>query len=210
MGGSNWGLTQYAIRKRLEERGYSTSNMQFKAFREWGLIDEPEEGFWFDTVIDRIIDIKKAEPLARRFERRTILLGTRDTEKRRKAMIALIPLVRGPALKMRRLERALAARERLPRPRDVFGNPAYWRQALPDGWNPPLPGEWPAVLRSGTSERFQTISHSAYYQTEALLGQPETVTRELRKMPREELTLLLTIRELSIGQQSRTTNDLKG
>ncbi|HVR87944.1 MAG TPA: hypothetical protein VHG53_00170 [Candidatus Limnocylindria bacterium] len=195
------GLTEYALRKAAAEKGCDVGHGQFAGYLRWGLLPDPENGRWSPMTVDRLIEIGNAGKRARRLERRAVLLGVPNPEKRRKAMVALARIMKAPKLKVRRLQRAAAKLEAQPAPTDVYGNPVYWRPQPPKTWRLPEPSSWPSVLNDPlTRERFEWISLAAYYSAEALLVHEEELDDVLKRIPREEVVLLLVIQELSMHQ----------
>ena len=195
------GLTKYAALKAVAAKGCTVSQRQFAAYLRWGLIHDPEEGRWGGAIVDRLIEIRNADKAARRLERRAVLLGVPNPEKRRKAMVALARIMTARKLKVRRLQRLGKLMEQNV-PSDSFGSAAYWHPPRPKEWRFPDPTSWPNVLNEPlTRDRFPWISQAAYYSAEALLIHEKDVA-VLKEMPREEVILLLTIQELSLHQQS--------
>ncbi len=195
-------LTKYALLAAAARELAPVSKKQLATYVDWGMVGESDGGLWDKGVVGRLVDVHKAGELARRLERRAILVGTQKPEKRLNAMVWLAQHMSARKLKSLRLERTFRAWAREPAPRDALGNPAYRFDPLLADWSFPEPDRWPAVLTDPlTADQFHTISWSQYYFVDNVLSH-STAVPALKAIKREELILLLTIRYLSLEQHA--------
>lgn len=198
-------FTESRLRTLAEERDYPVSHKQFSDYRKAGLIPEPEGRQWSGEVIERLILVRKLGKKVRSLPRRVILLRDHlnfpvEPEKLRQAMIDLIPLIRTPAAKMRRIDTACVYWGNF----EAAGGPPLKGMTLLHGWKPPQLDQWQEMLREGDAAYFDLRAGMQYYFVQAVL--PVYVANtpyNLDDILEEEQVTLLTIRDLAAWKRVR-------
>lgn len=135
----------YRLREEAGHLGYPVTYAQFNAYVDVGLLSPPDEnGRWPAATLDALIAIRDHSDSVRSLDRRLIrLAGDRarfpvPAQKVRDAMIRVIPTIRRPIQKLRRVASAGRSREM-----------AQLRQ-------PPQPSllEWAPLLQTVDLDRF--------------------------------------------------------
>jgi hypothetical protein len=226
------GMSESALRAYAETRGHPVTHAQFGSYLRAGLLPEPTDGRWPEAVGDRLVLVRKLGQFVRPLPRRVILLRDHINfpvapEKLRQAMIALIPTIRTPIAKMKRVDAAVTywAHLEANRGAPIIGD------SLPHGWRPPSPERWIEILqgtdnithafpREGeTPDQFTEKERVAremclkyfddragmqYYAIQYALTVSIAGTKyELDDMLEEEVITLLTIRDLATRETIR-------
>ena len=158
---------------------------QLQNFKAWGLICPTEDGPWSPESVARIQTLKSAAEHARTLPRRVLFLRATSpymnvkAESLRRALLELLPSIRSPSKKMRRIN-ALAVQLGQ---RNPVKNPM---KAFPV----PHRSEWLGIVRGTQDARLEASTQLACGLTHALMQ------LDLDEIPCEEVLALLTIREL--------------
>ena len=189
-------FSTWELRRKAGDR-HPLSDEQIAEWQRWGLLRVPQDGRWTEADVGRAKRVRELGKEVRSQPRRAILLldASYPTEpsKLREAMIAVVPTIKAPVAKMRRLRVALRVRyEGLAGPRSGRRQPA-------ERWLPPK-AEWTTVLRRFGDYEFGLIAGAAHADAAALTKSPAVVrSGALSGIPCDEVVVLLTIRQLAIG-----------
>ena len=145
---SKTGLSEWALRQKAEDAGYPTNHGQFDSYRQWNLIPEPKNGRWGEEVVDRLIEIRKAEKQCHTLPRRVIYL--RDgiefpvpIPTLEEAMLTVIPTITAPRRKMKFIHEVVIefAEYSNPIPASTTTKTKIWKP-------PTQPSQWIDILKN--------------------------------------------------------------
>ena len=187
-------LTEWALRDRAAEAGFPVSGEQFRDYRAWGLLPEPDgDGRWSEETSARLIRIRELGGSVRQMPRRVILLRCEGfpvpADNLRDAMGAVARTIPTPA---RSMKQVLRVRRRTGEP----AAPAPSQRQARAAWKPPPPGQWPDILRRATREDIETRAGLWCYLT-AVLRSPPFTDDAVRSIPLEEVLTMLAIQDIA-------------
>lgn len=191
----------WKLRAEAEAREVPVSYKQFRGYRKWLLIPDPEDGGWPPEMVDRLIQIRKLEEQARPLWRRAILLHARgyrmDPAALREAMLRTLPTIKAPKRKMRRIDAVIRLEAK------KLEDPAYagMVQLEPKGFtdDPTEPGKWKGILRRRDvdDELFGAHTSTMCYFALGLKQGAKITHLDISSIPDEEVIMLLTVRQLA-------------
>ena len=238
-------VTEGWLRQRARDTdGVVVAHQQFQKYLKWGMlppgVGEPPR--WQPEVLDQLLKIRRLGTQARTLARRAMLVhewAPLPFRQLREAMIETAPTVMSPKRKMNHVDKAarwLTTWDELQiaeHPARLTAGIAGWRQEAgilipldrrplhaPDGWSPPPPSEWAAVLSAHVSQNQdlpQHIDDSHFYGVAAeQYGNDARLEQHMNEagggqpyldIPKEERIVLLTVRALALrhwqdGQQT--------
>lgn len=194
-------FSEWKLRAEAEKRDVTVSYKQFRGYRKWLLIPDPENGGWPPETVDRLIQIRKLEDQARPLWRRAILLHARyypvTPSALREAMLRTLPTIKAPKRKMRRIDAVVRWEAR------KLEDPAYGGMVRLNPMRPTddfmEPGKWKGILSRGDIDDVLFGAHASTMGYFALgLKHGAKGTRlDISWISDEEVITLLTIRQLA-------------
>jgi hypothetical protein len=208
--------SEWRVREEAGGRGYPTSHEQFELYVGWGLLFPTPHGRWPVWTVDRLVEIRQAESVARPMPRRVVRL--RGNYQKfpvpprlvQRAMVEMVGprSIKAPKRKLRQINTAI---NKVLGKAAVAANPPVGRSPFPPvpaAWLNPHPSEWQRILRAPWGEQFLETRVAFQYHTNDSYGvMGADVWPSEHQIPFEERILLLTVRELSVDYQ-RTMADV--
>ena len=203
-------ISSWALRQKAEEQGPSVNGKQFENYRGYGLLGEPDANDrWPARLADRINDIQKAKAVARPLARRVVLLR-RDyvdfpvpADKVREAMEEMLPTIKRPSTKMKRVHRACIGYGRFLQ-KGLLGSK---QPRIKSSWKLPKSEAWSTVLEGAASERFAAQIGGIYHLAGALSEHHSSFKEnavDLFDISFEELVTLIAVRQLDLAAATAT------
>lgn len=195
-------FSTWALRIEAGTDGQPLSDEQIANWQRWGVLREPPDARWSIHDVERAREIQELGKEVRSLPRRAVRLFNLNYPtppgKLREAMIAVANTTSAPVRKMRCIGTASSLLYEGGTSRHMS------RRSRSQAWRIP-PSQWEQILNRFSDYEFRLIAGSAISQATALSLNP-TVTRStiLDGIPFEELIVLLTVRQLAIGDEIKT------